>query len=659
MNTGILIRCHFFKPKNRFVDANHKYLKHKNSGSLPGQIIFLAFIIFFIPNKTLKSQTPAIDSLKKSLSNANSNKLATLFSLCERGESMPDDTAMMFAKEARQISIRNNENYSRLQSDFFIAKFLNMRGRADSALIICNSDLQKITGNGKVFHLYAEFMWDKITDLIKLRKIKESIEACYQLIEGAEKYNDKFAKVIAYNNLGVNYHILENRAEELQWFNRAYDLIKDDSIYLQFPLVFTNLSAIYFTKSNSDSGYFFLKKAFRIARYNQNLRNEADCYTIQGLVYSGEDKMDSAERMLQKAVALQKRIGNIQRILVGLDGLESFYLKQKNYPKAIKYIKEAESYSRSYTEPLVFAFYEDLAECYKGMGNYKSYGETLDTLVKMKDSLYRKTRAEDLANLEAQYEVTSKEAFISKQKLEILHKNIWISIVALFTSLAIAASWLIYRRNKRKQRIALIMAEEKERRRIAADLHDNIGAYASAISEGIDQIENKKLISDASSIHYLKNNANEIITSLRNTIWAFNKDFITLTGISDRIKIYLQKIQPSYPDIDISLEEKISFDKRLSPVQSLNIFRIVQEALHNALQHSHGSKIIVNIYGDNNRSEIEIIDDGTGFDFLQVITEGNGIINMKKRAMEAGFELAFFKASPKGTFVSLTARTAG
>src|SRR6185312_4931495 len=358
--------------------------------------------------------------------------------------------------------------------------------------------------------------------------------------------------------------------------------------------------------------------------------------------------MDSAERMLQKAVALQKRIGNIQRILVGLDGLESFYLKQKNYPKAIKYIKEAESYSRSYTEPLVFAFYEDLAECYKGMGNYKSYGETLDTLVKMKDSLYRKTRAEDLANLEAQYEVTSKEAFISKQKLEILHKNIWISIVALFTSLAIAASWLIYRRNKRKQRIALIMAEEKERRRIAADLHDNIGAYASAISEGIDQIENKKLISDASSIHYLKNNANEIITSLRNTIWAFNKDFITLTGISDRIKIYLQKIQPSYPDIDISLEEKISFDKRLSPVQSLNIFRIVQEALHNALQHSHGSKIIVNIYGDNNRSEIEIIDDGTGLDFLQVITEGNGIINMKKRAMEAGFELAFFKASPKG-----------
>ena len=288
------------------------------------------------------------------------------------------------------------------------------------------------------------------------------------------------------------------------------------------------------------------------------------------------------------------------------------------------------------------------------MKNYTAYGETLDTMMILKDSMYSKSKAEDLAKLEAQNDVTSKEAFIAKQNLELLHKNLWIGSAAVLTLLDAVGANLIYRRNSRRQKIALTQAEEKERRRIAADLHDNIGAYASTISAGVDEIESKKLITDASSIDYLKSNATEIISALRDTIWAFNKESITLTGFGDRIKIYTQKMQPSYPLVSIKVEENINSEKNLSPVQALHIFRIVQEALHNALQHSRCSNILVSINSNNAGTIINIEDDGTGFDPPTVINEGNRLMNMKSRATEAGFEVAFNKISPKGTNVQLT-----
>ena len=149
------------------------------------------------------------------------------------------------------------------------------------------------------------------------------------------------------------------------------------------------------------------------------------------------------------------------------------------------------------------------------------------------------------------------------------------------------------------------------------------------------------------------------MASLRDTIWAFNKESITLTGISDRIKIYTQKMQPAYPQVSISIEEDIRKEKKLSPVQALHVFRIVQEALHNALQHSFCSKISITIHSNDQMTEIKVEDNGNGFDPESIHHVGNGLLNMKSRATEAGFDLVFRKIAPKGTQISLAAKMSG
>ncbi|MCC7400635.1 MAG: hypothetical protein IT214_04030 [Chitinophagaceae bacterium] len=596
------------------------------------------------------------------MSNHQSNELAILFRLCGLCPSMNADTSLMYAIKAKNLSEKMKDNEKALLAEFYIAECYNMKGMADTALAISTKALMSIPDIQKLFAVYRCLMWTKITSLTKLKKIKESINECFELLGNAERKNDVAGQVIASNCLGANYHILESRTEAISWVKKASSLFESDSnASITFPeynytggLVYTNLAAMYFYLKKNDSGLFFLQKAYLLAKKDGNLKIESNYYNLKGQVFLETNQTDSAGYYLKKSLDIEKRIGSVQNILIGLDAMESFYGAQKKYNEAINYIREEQWYANKFDAPLVLQAYRDLATYYKELNNYTAFGETMDTLMMLKDSMYQKNKASDLAKLEAQYEISNKEAFIAKQKLELLHKNIWIAGSTLALLLLLSGIFITYRYLRRNQRVELESAEEKERRRIAADLHDNIGAYASAISDNIDEIESRKLIADSSSLQNLKNNATEIISSLRDTIWAFNKNAITLTGISDRLKIYIQKIQQSFHAIQINFEEDLTGEKKLSPVQALHTFRIVQEALHNALRHSGGNKISIHLSGNEHFICIKVEDNGTGFDPEIRKGTGNGLINMKWRATQAGYNLSISKAAPEGSIVQIT-----
>ena len=195
-------------------------------------------------------------------------------------------------------------------------------------------------------------------------------------------------------------------------------------------------------------------------------------------------------------------------------------------------------------------------------------------------------------------------------------------------------------------------AEENARKRIASDLHDNIGAYAAAISANVDELHSETA-ADPQTLVSLKANVSEIMTSLRDTIWALSKDAVTLTSLSDRVKVYVQKIQPSYKNVRITVEEDIRRDIVLTPQNALQIFRILQESVNNSLKHSKCSRLTV-VFESDGICHIVIEDDGKGFDPAQPAHKGNGMVNMRYRADEAGIALDFSRVMPKGMRLTLS-----
>ena len=227
---------------------------------------------------------------------------------------------------------------------------------------------------------------------------------------------------------------------------------------------------------------------------------------------------------------------------------------------------------------------------------------------------------------------------------------------AMFLGFIIALIvWQYNRREYMKKIRALQLQHEiqQERERISRDLHDNLGAHVAAIVANVSRIREPDTAIASRAINELENNSQSIVTQLHDTIWALNREAIALTAISDRFKIFLQKIRPSYPAIDISVRESIGNDPDLSPANALHLFRIMQEAVNNAVRHSKCKTVIV-YFETNSNWMVSIVDDGTGIPEAARSDSGNGLRNMRQRAKEAGWDIQWLDEKPNGTRLVIT-----
>ncbi|MBO9657299.1 MAG: hypothetical protein J7527_00585, partial [Chitinophagaceae bacterium] len=131
------------------------------------------------------------------------------------------------------------------------------------------------------------------------------------------------------------------------------------------------------------------------------------------------------------------------------------------------------------------------------------------------------------------------------------------------------------------------------------------------------------------------------------TIWALNKDALTLTAISDRLKIFARRMKASYPNIDLDVEENITNDISLPPTQAFHLFQVIQEAVVNAMKHSGGSGVKI-LLETTNSWRVSIADNGTGIKTGSSSKGmgGNGLTNMRNRAASAGWQLYWEPATP-------------
>ncbi|MCH8816403.1 MAG: HAMP domain-containing protein [Chloroflexi bacterium] len=200
-------------------------------------------------------------------------------------------------------------------------------------------------------------------------------------------------------------------------------------------------------------------------------------------------------------------------------------------------------------------------------------------------------------------------------------------------------------------------AQEEERRRIARDLHDQVGQSLTALTMSLGSAEAELADSDRAAserIGELRQVAGDTIEEVRRMMADLRPSILDDMGLSAAVGWYLEN-HLERTGVESSLEVA-DLNQNLPDVVEITAFRVVQEALNNVVKHARAGHITVRLTGGDNRITGEVIDDGAGFNLSDVEPGADGgwavgLLGMNERVTLLGGSLKIDTAPGAGTSV--------
>lgn len=198
---------------------------------------------------------------------------------------------------------------------------------------------------------------------------------------------------------------------------------------------------------------------------------------------------------------------------------------------------------------------------------------------------------------------------------------------------------------------SVLTTQEEERKRIAKDLHDDIGSKLNVIRLNMHQLkrkaaENPDLITNVQEV-------NELLGSTIQTTRRISHDLLPPTlenfGLVEAIKELKESINKGKPGF-VDFEEYDELNKPLDKITALHLFRIVQELITNSLKYAEAKKLTLNLQLLADQILLKYKDDGKGMDIEDLHQlKGLGFKNIDSRLSLLGATIAY-ESSPNNGF---------
>jgi len=231
------------------------------------------------------------------------------------------------------------------------------------------------------------------------------------------------------------------------------------------------------------------------------------------------------------------------------------------------------------------------------------------------------------------------------------------STMSIGVALAIFATGRYVTWNKMRREMAQLRVQqelERERLRIARDIHDDLGvritriALLTAVSE-VNSSYSEKARADFGRVSQM---SRELVSALYETVWAVNPENDNLDALGNYLCQMINRLcegsefRTRFYVADLPKDVQIS-----SPARN-NISMAVKEAVHNVIKHANASELVVQIEFANSVLKISLKDNGRGFQ-LSTQRGGHGLTNMKRRMESIGGQCLIESEPGKGTTVQL------
>ena len=199
----------------------------------------------------------------------------------------------------------------------------------------------------------------------------------------------------------------------------------------------------------------------------------------------------------------------------------------------------------------------------------------------------------------------------------------------------------------------MIEAHEEERTWIGRELHDDINQRLALLAVELDRWSHENSTDKRASNRFVNlqqriHNISEGVQALSHRLHSSKLEYL---GLASAAKSFCRELSES-AKVDIQFTQS-AVPSDMPKEISLSLFRVLQEALHNAIKYSEVQNFYVNLRGTANGVEMTVSDDGKGFDENEAFSrEGLGLISMRERLQMVHGRLEIKTQPGAGTIIS-------
>lgn len=537
-------------------------------------------------------------------------------------ESNKEKAAVSFQKAIKEFSkIKSQE------ADFYIASSWYNYGVTQK--------------NKEGYPFLVKILVEKSIPQIEQYKDHKTLGQFYSQLAIILTYNAEFAKAYEYNTKAIK--ILEKNAPHSAELFFAY----------------LNTASNFCYQAKGDEAKKYLDKAEKLIQPYPDSNSNASFYYGKTLYFITKQKNEEALPMIEKGLVYAKR--SRQNLLT-----QMFYMNKYDILRKQNKLNDAKNVLENILSEKTLIidannrkiFYNQLSSLNEQMGNLKEALVWEKKYSKLNDSLSSENVKLELNTLETKFRTAEKQREIAnlntekaQKELELNKKNqyLWVLVFASLFLLILIISIYFYTKKLAKEKEinhsqklkeiaqqeelkitkAILEGEEKERERVGKDLHDGLGGILAGVkinfsawaSQNLEP-ENKQNFNEI--LHQLDHSVTELRNISRNLMPESLLKLGLETALKDLCEFYSRK------DLHIDFQP-IDINSKLPLAVQINIFRIVQEILANAVKHSEAENILLQCSQSNDVFLITIEDDGKGFSQDSSPTKSMGLHNLKTR----------------------------
>lgn len=562
-----------------------------------------------------------------------------------------------------------------IEKKSLIADSLYQAGKTDSALLVNNEIIELSENEGNIINIIDAYSSRGVylRSTGNLEKAAEAYDKALKHIISLQTETEESLQSIAtlYNNLSTLYLDMKNPERALEYAQKAAVIADKCHDKIFRSQIYSVASSIFITQKCHDLAKKYLLISIKLAKETKQPEAELNSITYYMLtLFRTGAKENEYSHYMRRASELSKEINSFMSLVNYYQVLFYIQNEKKAYTDAIKTAENILSLKKISNYPfLQYDIYNNLHQIYSTNHDYKSAYEILNKAKTLSDSLFEDNKGKQIEELSAKYEATKKELEIKelneqqeKDRVRILLLCItllFVIIIAVFITIYLQKSKRLqaekmksenearerqFQQIQRKTELKLtkeyIDKLEKERMRLAGELHDGICNDLYALEVNIRSDKNKIPDEWLSSLTEARDNIRRVSHEL------LPPEFKE-ASIEQVIYNYIESLSVMGCKISFkALPEECDWTVLPENI-SLNIYRIIQEAVSNSLKHADAKNIEVKMEWILPDLVITVCDDGKG---MKDSKKGGGKRILKERAETINAEYNI-ESTDKGTCV--------